>query len=83
MWKGLTVVAGAAILSGCQLTVVTDENKAHAACAEADDPTACFEVKYADLREIRERERAVLDNGYGGSPTPPMRRSRVFDESEP
>lgn len=69
-------------LSACQLTMVTDQEKAQAACSEVEDPSACFEMAYQDLRDDRMQKRAVAGTRIILSPSPPM-RGDVSDNNLP
>ena len=79
MFRKVIISSALLAVSGCQLTTVTDQKKAQAACASADDSADCFELAYQDLRDVRMAKRAVAGARIVLSPSPPMRRDTAED----
>ena len=71
--KTLLIPFAVLCLSACQLTMVTDQEKAQAACAEVEDPSGCFDMAYQDLRDARLQKRANPGSSIVLSSSPPMR----------
>ena len=79
MLKKILISSALLLVSACQLTSVTDQKKAQAACASSDDSAKCIELTYQDLRDARMAERATAGTRIVLSPSPPMRRDTSED----
>ena len=75
-----TIIASALLaIAGCQLTTVTDQKKAQAACAAVEETSGCFELAYQNLRDVRMQKRATAGTRIVLSPSPRMRHVRDDD----
>ena len=79
MLKTILISSALLAVSACQLTSVTDQKKAQAACASSEDSSKCYELTYQDLRDARMAERASAGTRIVLSPSPPMRRDTDSD----